>query len=200
MKHFIQTCVIVCTLSAAFIFSGCKKSEEKKSEAAPQTTSANKRLKRGDMAPSSRPEIQVQGEPVREFEKGKLYVFACWATWSDPSLKAISQLNQFHRNLSSQGVVVTGVSIWEADAEGDKPEMSASNVRSFMAGAGNHSEKIEYPLAVTGKAFYDDWIRNALVIEVPFIFVVNGDGLLLWMGKPDALTEDMLKYYLTYKP
>ena len=199
MNRFIQTISIVCSLSAAFIFSGCKKSEEKKPEGAPQATaSTSKTLRRGDIAPQSRPEIQVQGEPVREFEKGKLYVFACWASWSDPSVRAISQLNQFHRNLNSQGVVVTGISVWEADAEGDKPEISASSVRSFIASG--RSEKIEYALAVTGKSFYNDWVRNAGVFEVPYVFVVNGDGVLLWTGKPDALTEDMLKYYLTYKP
>mgnify|MGYP003918414609 CR=1 FL=1 len=49
-------------------------------------------LKVGDPAPATRPESMLQGAAVKEFKKGEVYVFECWASWCGPCVAAIPQI------------------------------------------------------------------------------------------------------------
>ena len=74
-------------------------------------------LKVGDDVPATRPATQVQGEAVKDFEKGKVYVFECWATWCGPCIGAIPHLNELHKKLGPKGVVFTGVNVWDGEKD-----------------------------------------------------------------------------------
>ncbi|MEO8429606.1 MAG: TlpA disulfide reductase family protein [Verrucomicrobiota bacterium] len=55
-------------------------------------------LKVGDLAPPLKTGTWVQGEPVKGFERDKVYLVEFWATWCGPCLASVPHLNSLHRN------------------------------------------------------------------------------------------------------
>jgi len=146
-------------------------------------------LKVGDQVPATRPATQLQGEAVKDFEKGKVYVFECWATWCGPCIAAIPHLNELHKKLGPKGVVFTGVNVWD----GEKDAKAADKVKAFVKQQG---EKMSYAVAIGGDAFIKDWLEAARVNGIPHAFVVS-EGKLVWAGHPMEMSEEMLGDILT---
>jgi thiol-disulfide isomerase/thioredoxin len=144
----------------------------------------------GDKAPATRPKTQVKGEAVKAFEKGKLYIFECWATWCPPCVASIPHLNELNEKMGSKGVVITGVNVWE----GEKNPEAAKKVKDFVKTQG---DKMSYAIAIGGDKFLRDWLEAAKVSGIPHAFVINGDGIIVWMGHPMQLNEKMLGDFLT---
>jgi thiol-disulfide isomerase/thioredoxin len=53
----------------------------------------------GDDAPPLVQGTYVQGEPVREFEQGKVYVVEMWATWCGPCVQAMPHVTELQREV-----------------------------------------------------------------------------------------------------
>jgi thiol-disulfide isomerase/thioredoxin len=149
-------------------------------------------LKVGDPAPATRPESMLQGEAVKEFKKGEIYVFECWASWCGPCIAAIPHLDDLHKKMSKKGVVITGVNVWEAERDA----ASAQRAKDFLKAQG---DKMSYRVAVGGKAFIKDWLEAAEVNGIPHAFVVS-DGKIAWMGHPIQLTPEIIGDILTGTP
>ena len=147
-------------------------------------------LKVGDKAPTTRPETQVKGDAVKSFEKGKLYIFECWATWCPPCVASIPHLNELNKKMGPKGVVITGVNVWE----GEKNSEAVKKVKDFVKA---QDDKMSYGVAIGGKKFLKDWLEAANVQGIPHAFVINGDGIIVWMGHPMQLEEKMLGDLLT---
>ena len=144
----------------------------------------------GDKAPATRPKTQIQGEAVKSFEKGKLYIFECWATWCPPCVASIPHLNDLNKKMGPKGVVITGVNVWE----GEKNAEAAKKVKDFVKA---QDDKMSYAVAIGGDKFLKDWLEAAKVNGIPHAFVINGDGIIVWMGHPMQLDEKMLGDLLT---
>ncbi|MFR4418059.1 MAG: TlpA disulfide reductase family protein [Akkermansia sp.] len=43
------------------------------------------------------PDVWIQGTPVKEWEKDKVYIFEFWATWCGPCLAAMPHMEQLHQ-------------------------------------------------------------------------------------------------------
>ena len=149
-------------------------------------------LKVGDPAPATRPETMLQGEAVKEFKKGEVYVFECWASWCGPCIAAIPHLNELHRKMGKKGVVITGVNVWESERDA----ASAQRAKDFLKAQG---DKMSYRVALGGKAFIKDWLEAAEVNGIPHAFVV-AEGKIAWTGHPGQLTAEMLGDILTGTP
>ena len=149
-------------------------------------------LKVGDPAPATRPESMLQGAAVKEFKKGEIYVFECWASWCGPCVVAIPHLNDLHKKMAKKGVVITGVNVWEAERDA----ASAERAKDFLKAQG---DKMSYRVAVGGKAFIKDWLEAADVNGIPHAFVV-ADGKIAWMGHPIQLTPEIIGDILTGTP
>ena len=149
-------------------------------------------LKVGDPAPATRPESMLQGEAVKEFKKGEIYVFECWASWCGPCVASIPHLNELHQKLAKKGIVITGVNVWEAERDA----ASAQRAKDFLKGQG---EKMSYRVALGGKAFIKDWLEAAGVNGIPHAFVVS-EGKIAWAGHPAELTAELLGDILTGTP
>ena len=149
-------------------------------------------LKVGDPAPATRPETMLQGEAVKEFKKGDVYVFECWASWCGPCVAAIPHLNDLHKRMSKKGVVITGVNVWESERDAT----SAQRAKDFLKAQG---DKMSYRVALGGKAFIKDWLEAAGVNGIPHAFVV-ANGKVAWMGHPMQLTDEVIGDILTGTP
>ena len=149
-------------------------------------------LKVGDPAPATRPESMLQGEAVKDFKKGEVYVFECWASWCGPCVAAIPHLNDLHKAMGKKGVVITGVNVWESERDA----ASAQRAKDFLK---NQGDKMSYRVALGGKAFIKDWLEAAEVNGIPHAFVV-ADGKIAWMGHPMQLTAEIVGDILTGTP
>ena len=149
-------------------------------------------LKVGDPAPATRPETMLQGEAVKDFKKGEVYVFECWASWCGPCVAAIPHLNDLHKRMGKKGVVIMGVNVWESERDA----ASAQRAKDFLK---NQGDKMSYRVALGGKAFIKDWLEAADVNGIPHAFVV-ADGKVAWMGHPMQLSDEILGDILTGTP
>ena len=134
----------------------------------------------------------LQGEAVKDFQKGEVYVFECWASWCGPCIAAIPHLNELHKQMGKKGVVITGVNVWESERDA----ASAERAKDFLKA---QADKMSYRVALGGKAFIKDWLEAAEVNGIPHAFVV-ADGKIAWTGHPAQLTAEMLGDILTGTP
>jgi thiol-disulfide isomerase/thioredoxin len=114
----------------------------------------------GKKAPEFVVEKWLSAEPDR---KGKWVLIDFWATWCGPCVRAIPELNGFHKKFGDQ-LVVIGVS--------DEPE---STVRGFKRG------KLEYFSAIDPQKR----MNSALNIKgIPHVLIVDPSGIVRWEGFP----------------
>ncbi len=153
-------------------------------------------LKIGSPAPALRTGKWVQGEPVKEFEKGKVYVLAFWATWAGPCQATIQHLNELHKKFAEKGVVIFGQNCWE-QAPDEVPE--------FVKEMG---DRMTFPTAfdaVDGDdpndgAMAMKWMEAAGQEELPCAFVVNQTGTIVWIGNPSDIKDATIEKILAGRP
>jgi thiol-disulfide isomerase/thioredoxin len=140
----------------------------------------------GDDAPKIEVKEFVKGEPVKQFEKGKVYVVEFWATWCGPCIVSIPHISELQKQHKDK-VTVVGVSVWERDQGGVKP---------FVEKMG---DKMSYRVAMddVGQGGGNDgkmakaWMAAAGQQGIPTAFVVNGDGKIAWIGHPMQMDKPL---------
>jgi thiol-disulfide isomerase/thioredoxin len=140
----------------------------------------------GDPAPKLEVKEFVKGDPVKALEKGKVYVVEFWATWCGPcrtSIPHITELQKKHKD-----VTVIGVSVSEQDF---------GKVKPFVEDMG---DKMDYRVAIDavpeGKDAQDgamskNWMGAAEQNGIPTAFIVNGDGVIAWIGHPMRMDQPL---------
>jgi thiol-disulfide isomerase/thioredoxin len=132
----------------------------------------------------------VQGQPVKNFEKGKAYIVEFWATWCGPCRVSIPHLNEIHEKYKDKGLVVIGQDCWERDE---------SLVEPFIKKMG---DKMTYRVALDDKtekergAMAETWMAAAGRNGIPSAFLVDGKGLIAWIGHPMQLKESVIEAVL----
>lgn len=150
-------------------------------------------LKVGDPAPKLQTGKWVQGEPVKEFEKGKAYIVEFWATWCGPCRVSIPHLNETYTKYKDKGLVVIGQDCWEQDE---------SQVAPFVKKMG---DKMTYRVALDDKsskekgAMAETWMAAAGQNGIPSAFVVDTKGIIAWIGHPMSLKDQVLDEVLAGK-
>lgn len=139
-------------------------------------------LKVGSKAPAINVASWIKGKPTKTFEKGKTYVVEFWATWCGPCKESIPHLTELSKKFKD--VTFIGVDSFE------RPADNLDAVKKFVEEMGS---KMDYNVAVDGsKAFMaDNWMKAAKQNGIPTAFVVNGEGVIAWIGHPMEM-EDKL--------
>jgi thiol-disulfide isomerase/thioredoxin len=142
----------------------------------------------GDAAPKLTVKEFVKGEKVDKFAKGKIYVVEFWATWCGPCRVTIPHLTELQKK--HKAVTFIGVSVFERQPEKVKP---------FVEEMG---DKMDYRVAMDdvpamGTAndgfMAKNWMIAAGQEGIPTAFIVNGDGLINWIGHPAQMDEPLAK-------
>ncbi len=150
-------------------------------------------LKVGDPAPKLQVGKWVQGEPVKELEKGKVYIVEFWATWCGPCRVSIPHLNEIHNQFKDKGLIVIGQDVWERDE---------SKVEPFVKSMG---EKMTYRVALDDKEgsekgkMAETWMEAAGQNGIPAAFLINKDAIIAWIGHPMTLTPELVQSVLDGK-
>jgi thiol-disulfide isomerase/thioredoxin len=140
----------------------------------------------GDPAPKLDLKEFVKGTPVKDLEKGKVYVVEFWATWCGPCKATIPHLTKLQKKHTD--VTFIGVSVYEQEPEGVKPFVDEMK------------EKMDYRVAmdavpegakaVDGK-MAKNWLDAAGQETIPTAFIVNADGKIAWIGHPAAIDSPL---------
>ena len=146
-------------------------------------------VKIGDPAPKLQVGKWVQGDAVKEFEKGKVYIVEFWATWCGPCKATIPHLNELHKRYKDKGVVIIGQSIGEEDN---------NDVPKYVKQMG---DKMTYRVAVDsddGK-MSQTWMAAAGQQSIPTAFIVSKNGEIAWIGLASRLNEKLIDDVLAGK-
>lgn len=141
-------------------------------------------LKVGDPAPALAVGKWVQGEPVKTFEKGTVYVLEYWATWCGPCVRAIPHVNELQKKYDGK-VVVIGMNVWENNEAAVEP---------FVKKMG---EKMTYRVAMDDKTTHTDgamaktWMEAAGQNGIPCSFIIDKDGKIAWIGHPEEMDKPL---------
>jgi thiol-disulfide isomerase/thioredoxin len=132
-------------------------------------------LKVGDRAPTLKASKWLQGEEVKEFEPGKLYVVEFWATWCGPCIACMPHMAELQAQYKDRGVTFIGYSARD-------PDNTEEKVSAFVTRRG---PKLKYTFAYgDDHATYDAWITAAGKEGIPWAFVVDKAGRIAFIGNP----------------
>jgi len=147
-------------------------------------------LKVGDPAPKLQTGKWVQGEPVKDFQKGKAYIVEFWATWCPPCRASIPHLNETYNKFKDKGLIVIGQ---------DCSEQNDALVAPFVK---NMGDKMTYRVALDDKAtnkqgqMSKTWMEAAGRDGIPSAFLVDTKGVIAWIGHPMELKEQVIEEVL----
>ncbi len=137
-----------------------------------------------DMPLAGLPKVWLQGTPVTEWEKDKLYIFEFWATWCGPCIKAMPHMEELHQAFKDKpGVQIIGVNVMD---HGQTPD----DLKKFLA---KRDPKLNYTIAadLDGKTTNVHWLKPQEVKGIPEAFAIK-NGKLIWRGHPSALSEKLI--------
>jgi thiol-disulfide isomerase/thioredoxin len=143
-------------------------------------------LKVGDPAPALQSSGWVQGDPVKAFETGKVYVVEFWATWCGPCRASIPHVNEIQNKFKDKGVIVIGQNCWE--------RKSTDEVAAFVKEMG---AKMTYRVALDAdNKMAKNWMEASGSEGIPTAFVVDKAGRIAWFGHPmnglDKVVEQLV--------
>jgi thiol-disulfide isomerase/thioredoxin len=150
-------------------------------------------LKVGDPAPKLQTGKWVQGDPVKNLEKGKAYIVEFWATWCPPCRRSIPHLNAIWEKYKDKGLIVIGQNCSEQNDKG---------VGAFVKKMG---EQMTYRVALDDKRSDPEgqmsrtWMEAAGKESIPTAFLVDTKGVIAWIGHPMELNDQVIESVLSGK-
>jgi len=138
-------------------------------------------------APVLKVQDWVRGEPLANFQRGKVYIVNFWATWSGPCLSAMPSLMQLQENYKGSGVEVLAIAV---DEEAD----TADEVQAYLdAWFTEKFPQLNFRIGIdcTGE-MRKLWIKPSFS-GIPSSFVVDRDSSIAFIGHPADLDDVLPK-------
>ena len=131
-------------------------------------------LKAGDPAPPLKVSTWLQGEEVKAFEPGDVYVVEFWATWCGPCIAFMPHLAELQKQYKEKGVTIIGCT---AAAFNDTEEKAAAFVKK-------RGPTLKYRFAFASDRTFEAWMKAAGREGIPCSFVVDKAGRIAYIGNP----------------
>lgn len=100
-----------------------------------------------------------------------------WATTCEPCRTSIPKLNAFHQKYAPKGLVMIGVS-----------DESKEQVATFLKAV-----PMQYATAIEGASSLHKILR---IRALPYAIFVNRDGVVIWRGQPEEITDQLIEFFL----
>lgn len=127
----------------------------------------------GDLAPKVTGVTYLQGSPVDSDSDHNAYLIEFWATWCAPCKDSAPILSGFQSEYNDRGLLVAGFS--------DETE---SAVKPYLA---EYGANMAYTIGLDPDgAVQKQFLEGYGVSGVPWAFLLDGDGELVWVGHPMA--------------
>ncbi len=132
----------------------------------------------GDPAPPIKVQTWLRGQPVTQFEKGKVYVLDFWATWCGGciiSFPHISGIAEKYKDRVSFSSIDT-----KEDIDGGKVD-AVARVTEFLKTA--WAKPLTLDIAVDGDsgAMWNNWIKPLRRGGLPTTYVIDQEGKIAWV-------------------
>ncbi|WP_192180380.1 TlpA disulfide reductase family protein [Mesorhizobium amorphae] len=139
-------------------------------------------------APSIRVENWLRGEPLTNFQPGKVYIVEFWATWCGPCVAAMPHLVQLQEQYRDSGLEVIGVA---ADENAPTAEEARTKLDAWLS---EKCSNLNYRIAFDHTGEMNKlWREPSFSVGIPASFVVDRDGHIAFVGHPMQLHEVLPK-------
>jgi thiol-disulfide isomerase/thioredoxin len=135
-------------------------------------------LRVGDPAPALKVSRWLQGDPVTQFEPGKVYVVYFWATWCLPCIGHMPELAELRARYKDQGVTV--IAFTSRGIRGG-PNNTEEEVAAFVKRRAK-ALRLNYPLAYADDGTTADAWLKAGGQDGWCTFVVDKAGRIAYVG------------------
>jgi thiol-disulfide isomerase/thioredoxin len=174
MRKLLVALVLTGLLAVAGNADDAKPAKVDKKDAA-KKQKAPVSLKVGDPAPMLKASKWLQGEEVKAFEPGKIYIVEFWATWCGPCIVMMPHMAEMQAAFKDKGVTFIGFTAKDPNNTEEK----------VVAMVKKRGPKLKYTFAYADdRDTYDAWMKAAGRNGIPCSFVVDAAGKIAYIGHP----------------
>ncbi|MER8746528.1 TlpA family protein disulfide reductase, partial [Mesorhizobium sp. M1004] len=134
-------------------------------------------LQMGSPAPSIKVEHWPRGEPLANFQPGKVYIVEFWATWCGRCVAEMLHLVQLQETYNDSGLEVVGIA---ADEDAPTAVQARTRLEAWLT---EKCSDLNYRIAFdfTGE-MNKLWMKPSFSAGLPTSFVVDRDGHIAFIG------------------
>ncbi|MER9052401.1 TlpA disulfide reductase family protein [Mesorhizobium sp. M0910] len=145
-------------------------------------------LQMGSPAPSIKVEDWLRGEPLANFQPGKVYIVEFWATWCELCMAEMLDLMRLQEKYRDSGLEVVGVA---ANEDAATAVEARTKLDAWLTEKCSH---LSYRIAFDHTGEMNKlWMNPSFSVGIPTSFVVDRDGHIAFTGHPSQLDEVLSK-------
>ncbi|WP_234825963.1 TlpA disulfide reductase family protein [Sinorhizobium meliloti] len=134
-------------------------------------------------APALKVREWLRGEPLADFQPGKLYILEFCGTTCGSCVEAMRGVIELQETYKDSGVEVVAVAAHERAASADE---ARTKLDAWLA----QFPKLNFPVGLDDTGTMDTlWMEPSFSVGIPQAFVIDRDGYIAFIGNPDKLHD-----------